>query len=214
VVNGVAPRRAVGFTLIELLVVIAIIAVLAAMLIPVLAHAREKARQTTCLSNLGQLTKAFLMYAADCDDGLPVEWYVGGYGYLDVVQPYVSNHSVFICPSQGPGTVTSYGMPAWTAYEAHWTGWAKLRTAARPEISILLAENWSQYYSTRDPVHWPSRWFPGSNNVAWTRHDEGANYGFADGHVKWLKRAQTYRPECMWWVWAHAAGGECSGRTG
>jgi len=60
-----------GFTLIELLVVIAIIAILAAILFPVFARAREKARQTSCLSNLKQLSLAILMYAEDYDETLP-----------------------------------------------------------------------------------------------------------------------------------------------
>ena len=202
-----------GFTLIELLVVIAIIAVLAAILFPVFARAREKARSIACTSNLSQATKAFLMYAGDCDDGLPEEYSAGGYGYPDALQPYLKNHNVFVCPSQPKGTIVSYGMPAWTAYEALWRGSALLQTAARPEVTILLAENWSDYYSTRDPVHWPTAWFPDKNNVAWTQHNEGANYAFADGHVKWLKRRQTYQPECMWWAWAHLPSGECAGRA-
>src|SRR5437868_6204128 len=60
-----------GFTLIELLVVIAIIAILAAILFPVFAQAREKARQTSCLSNLKQLSHAMLMYAGDYDELFP-----------------------------------------------------------------------------------------------------------------------------------------------
>src|SRR4051794_1958509 len=64
--QGCRDRR--GFTLIELLVVIAIIAILAAILFPVFAHAREKARQTSCLSNLKQLSSAMLMYAGDYDE--------------------------------------------------------------------------------------------------------------------------------------------------
>src|ERR1700752_3648321 len=60
-----------GFTLIELLVVIAIIAILAAILFPVFAKAREKARQTACLNNMGQLSKAFRMYMDDNDGTLP-----------------------------------------------------------------------------------------------------------------------------------------------
>lgn len=70
-----ASRRAkLGFTLIELLVVIAIIAILAAILFPVFAQAREKARQASCMSNLKQWGNAFLMYASDADDTYPLAW--------------------------------------------------------------------------------------------------------------------------------------------
>jgi len=66
-----ASRRSRGFTLIELLVVIAIIAILAAILFPVFAQAREKARQTSCLSNEKQIGTAVIMYAQDYDEGMP-----------------------------------------------------------------------------------------------------------------------------------------------
>ena len=69
-VGGPLSRRA--FTLIELLVVIAIIAVLAAILFPVFAQAREKARQTACLSNMRQMTLGVMMYAQDYDETLPL----------------------------------------------------------------------------------------------------------------------------------------------
>src|SRR3712207_1306350 len=62
------PRQGRGFTLIELLVVVAIIAILAAILFPVFAKAREKARQTSCISNLKQIGPAVLMYSQDWDD--------------------------------------------------------------------------------------------------------------------------------------------------
>jgi len=104
-------RRSRGFTLIELLVVIAIIAILAAILFPVFARAREKARQSSCLSNLKQLGTAMLMYIQDYDErfpnayisapGLtgPVGNYSGTLFVWDILFPYVKNVQIFMCPS-------------------------------------------------------------------------------------------------------------------
>ena len=94
-----------GFTLIELLVVIAIIAILAAILFPVFARAREQARKTSCLSNLKQIGAAILMYAQDYEEQLP-RTAVGAcgniatsYGWADLIMPYVKNDKVFDCPT-------------------------------------------------------------------------------------------------------------------
>ncbi len=103
-------RRRNGFTLIELLVVIAIIAILAAILFPVFARAREKARQTSCLSNVKQLSLGVLMYAQDYDQFLPmsITWGYNQPGYSNenrcwwgeaVLQPYLKNRQIFQCPS-------------------------------------------------------------------------------------------------------------------
>ena len=100
------PRRlARGFTLIELLVVIAIIAILAAILFPVFAQARERARQASCLMNAKQLATANYMYAQDYDETLLPST---NYGvptndphriWPAMLQPYVKNQGVFLCPS-------------------------------------------------------------------------------------------------------------------
>ncbi len=110
------PRRRSAFTLIELLVVIAIIAILAAILFPVFAKARDQARKTSCLSNMKQLGLGFLMYAQDYDERLPGVNFGNGVGqgwpwtvwagsvdwtgvFTHAVQPYIKNRSIMQCPS-------------------------------------------------------------------------------------------------------------------
>ena len=100
--------KLVGFTLIELLVVIAIIAILAAILFPVFAQAREAARKTSCLSNVKQLMTGVAMYTQDADERFP-GWHAGdswgmpeGTGWwMNQVQPYVKNYGIYSCPSDG-----------------------------------------------------------------------------------------------------------------
>ncbi len=117
------PQKRRAFTLIELLVVIAIIAILAAILFPVFAQAREKARQASCLSNLKQIGIALTMYQSDYDSMYPpsqlppsganiVSW-------PTMVQPYIKNDKVFICPSTAPGALpadTTYLVPTTKVY--------------------------------------------------------------------------------------------------
>ncbi|HLK56752.1 MAG TPA: prepilin-type N-terminal cleavage/methylation domain-containing protein [Chthonomonadaceae bacterium] len=131
------PRQNQGFTLIELLVVIAIIAILAAILFPVFAQAREKARQTSCLSNEKQLGTAFLMYVQDYDETFPLRTPGPGLERTWITQPpdatpgdiqlrsaywiastsaYIKNNQVWRCPSTlnatfiptPPGTTINY----------------------------------------------------------------------------------------------------------
>ena len=93
-----------GFTLIELLVVIAIIAILAAILFPVFARARESARKTSCASNVRQLTLASLMYAQDYDELLPCDYYACNSStthalLVGQITPYIKNNQILYCPS-------------------------------------------------------------------------------------------------------------------
>jgi len=104
-------RKAVGFTLIELLVVIAIIAILAAILFPVFAQAREKARQTSCLSNTKQIGLGLYMYVEDYDELMPTAFAAvavinGGdpgcpIDFESQIAPYVKNQQLYKCPSDG-----------------------------------------------------------------------------------------------------------------
>lgn len=103
-----------GFTLIELLVVIAIIAILAAILFPVFARAREKARETNCIAHLKQIGLGLQMYADDYDMLLPLAYIDpvsdGPPGLSDVLQPYTKNRQIFRCPSDKDNYWTSHGI--------------------------------------------------------------------------------------------------------
>ncbi len=112
-----------GFTLIELLVVIAIIAILAAILFPVFSQAREKARQTQCVSNMANIGRALVMYTTDHDERMPFgysyHWVLPGCqripGILtwwqDMIRPYTRNDQIFLCPSQSPHAAYTYWRP-------------------------------------------------------------------------------------------------------
>jgi len=146
------PTTRKGFTLIELLVVIAIIAILAAILFPVFARAREKARQSSCLSNVKQLTLAEMMYAQDYDEFV-VPYTLPGQTWMTLLGPYIKNLQVHQCPSSA--FAYSYGVvfPAFSA-DAGWGGASypaksqHLANVAYPAEAIMLMESQNQSGAT------------------------------------------------------------------
>jgi prepilin-type N-terminal cleavage/methylation domain-containing protein/prepilin-type processing-associated H-X9-DG protein len=243
-----------AFTLIELLVVIAIIAVLAAILFPVFAQAREAARKTACLSNMRQIGMATRMYMQDFDDRFPqskqtdaqpqIDDYDGSIENPDngsifaKILPYTGHggstsedqlfqQRLFACPSDpapfDPNCpdVINIGGPHVISYLVNgYFVWGLVDAGVgRPADTILFTERRSVQFEAAPPycddIYHP--WFnatnpnaaPGNPNglivemdplvgaMATLRHNEGANYVFADGHAGWKRFTQTWSPPAI-----------------
>jgi prepilin-type N-terminal cleavage/methylation domain-containing protein/prepilin-type processing-associated H-X9-DG protein len=208
-----------GFTLIELLVVIAIIAILAAILFPVFAKAREKARSASCMSNLKQIALAGIMYRQDYDER-NVPGYIGTdpgspgrfppgpvwpetdyVHWPNLLYPYIKNAQIFACPSD-TSVFPGYGINQTNAIpDADFEGFI-----ADSVVQDVAGSVW--FMDSAAPV-WAGWWMvtpPGTYdpNAAVTmfdlrvnpRHNDGANFAFYDGHVKW--RRVIYQRDLTW----------------
>ncbi|MCC7495347.1 MAG: prepilin-type N-terminal cleavage/methylation domain-containing protein [Fimbriimonadaceae bacterium] len=199
-----------GFTLIELLVVIAIIAILAAILFPVFAKAREKARQSSCASNCKQLGTALMQYVQDYDEmymhqgyqfaGVPLGGSPPGNRnwWRHYIYPYCANWQIMNCPSG----LTSQSAADFNSQMINNYGYnGNLSTRAMASIQAPAS-----VIAMGDSLHWvgqgcTGQWYAFAGRNGWTdpcvspptnqtatntRHNEGSNLTYADGHTKWL----------------------------
>ncbi len=181
-----------GFTLIELLVVIAIIAILAAILFPVFARAREKARQTSCLSNLKQLSLGFLMYVQDYDERVLDGWnalYACSNQWQGFLQPYIKNDQLCQCPSGGTWTsYSSYNNYTWVYDHIRGQKMATISRSASPSEYFLMMDGYVPYLMGNPEDAATLRAYLGLDRAniteRATRHNGMANVAFLDGHAK------------------------------
>jgi prepilin-type N-terminal cleavage/methylation domain-containing protein len=171
-------RRA--FTLIELLVVIAIIAILAAILFPVFAQAKLSAKAASCLSNLRQLNTSFVMYQTDNEDLFPL----GAYGtptsvviWHDMIDPYVKNKQVWLCPCSGVKPTDSNGSPT-----SHFGYNVRFLTTLALDFSNLEAQQSVSSTVLQDPA----------NTVALVTAKSSVNGSWCGDDGKFLLRASDY----------------------
>ncbi len=188
--------RARGFTLIELLVVIAIIAILAAILFPVFAQAREKARQSGCLSNVKQMALAALQYAQDYDETLPVA--IGGlpdwslfWTTVELLHPYVNSTQITRCPSDPVGSVNLSSFPGLGRYSYVWNRAAFAYMV--PGMPAGTVRTLADIPSPADTTCFFDGNMVGMALWATARHNDGVNVSFFDGHARWNHRTQPPR---------------------
>ena len=207
--NSAAKQVRRGFTLVELLVVVAIIALLAAILFPAFAAVREKARATSCLSNLKQMGLAITQYEQDYDQHFPLllEEKSGtsqaspNIGWAANIQSYVKNLQIYQCPSVTTASSTDQYTTGYTDYDYNselgtGTTSAYESQLTSPSLTVMTFEsNPGTAFANGDGNGGASSCtyaaLPGGASGAALRHNGGQNFCMADGHAKWYPGSTT-----------------------
>ncbi|BCM91547.1 hypothetical protein IAD21_03422 [Abditibacteriota bacterium] len=169
-----------AFTLVEALIVVAVVLVLAAFLWPVFDRMRNGARRVSCQSNLKQIGLGFMQYERDYDEKFPPARATSASGWANVLQPYVKSTQLFQCPS-AVRTTTGFSSDYFYNRRLSRLSLAKI---GKTTTTILMgdgeaASTWNSWTGL------PADAATNPNSPA-QRHLQGANYGYVDGHVKWV----------------------------